>query len=89
MSRDTVFRWSKNIIAKAKRNKPATKITMEALKLDVSHYPDAYLHERAKRLHVSRNCVYFALRRLKVVYKKNSAASQGQSRKAHYFLSAN
>lgn len=89
VSRDTVFRWSKNIIAKTKRNKPATKIDMELLKLDVMQYPDAYLYERAKRLQVSRNCVYFALRRLKVVYKKNSKSSQGMSRKTLCFLPAN
>lgn len=31
----SVLRWSKNLEAKTKRNKPATKIDMEALKRDV------------------------------------------------------
>lgn len=82
----SVMRWSKNIEAKAKRNKPATSIDMEALKLDVQKYPDAYLKERAERLHVSHNCIWHALKRLNITYKKNSTASQGGSRKAFYFL---
>lgn len=86
VARDTVFRWSKNIVAKTKRNKPATKIDMEALQRDIETYPDAYQYERAERLQVSRNCVYFALKRLKVTYKKNSGASQSGSRKALYIL---
>jgi transposase len=73
----SVMRWSKNIEAKAKRNKPPTSIDMEALKLDV---------QKAERLHVSHNCIWHALKRLNITYKKNSTASQGGSRKAFYFL---
>ena len=36
----SVMRWSKNLESKTTRNKPATKIDMEALQLDVEHYPD-------------------------------------------------
>lgn len=89
IARDTVFRWSKNIVLKIKRNKPALKIDMDALKRDVENYPDAYQYERAERLHVSRNCVHFALKRLKVSYKKNFAASQSKSRKTIYILPTN
>jgi hypothetical protein len=47
IGRDTLFRWSKNIEAKIKRDKPATKINREALKKDVEDFPDAYQYERA------------------------------------------
>lgn len=77
----SVLRWSKSIEAIKKRNKPATKIDMEALKSDVEQYPDAYQAERAKRLGVSESCVQFALRRLNVTYKKNSATPQSGPRK--------
>ena len=72
----TIFRWLKRIEPCKTRNKPATKIDMEALKKDVKLYPDAYQKERAKRLKVSESCVFYALKRLKVTYKKNSKTSK-------------
>jgi transposase len=77
----SVMRWSKKIQPKPTRERPAIKLDMEALKKDLELYPDAYLIERAKRLNVSRNAIWYALKRLKVTYKKNSSASQGRSRK--------
>ena len=59
---------------------------MEALKQDVQKYPDAYLKERAERLRVSHNCVWHALKRLNVTYKKNSKSSKSGSRKKIYVL---
>lgn len=82
----SVMRWSNNIESIKKRNKPATKIDMEALKRDITQYPDAYQYERAQRLSVSEGCVFHALKRLGITYKKNSAASQGNSRKTCCFL---
>ena len=82
----SVMRWSNNIESIKKRNKPATKIDMEALKLDVEKYPDAYQFERAERLNVSEGCVFHALKRLNVTYKKNTSASQGKPRKTLCFL---
>jgi len=78
----SVMGWSKNIEAKKTRNKPATKIDMESLKIDIEKYPDAYLKERAARLGVSHNCIWHALKRLGVTYKKNFSSSQSRSRKA-------
>ncbi len=66
----SVVRWTKNIDSKKTRNKPATKIDMEALKKDVEAYPDAYQYEHAKRLNVSRMGIAHALKRLGVTYKK-------------------
>jgi hypothetical protein len=82
----SIMRWSNNLEPKTTRNKPPTKIDMEALKKDVQDCPDAYLKERAKRLNVSHNCIWRALKRLNITYKKNATASQGHSRKAHYIL---
>ncbi len=77
----TVVRWGKRIEPKRTRNKPAVKINMEALKEDVRQYPDAYQHERAARFGVSQKGITYALRRLKVSYKKKPESSQGGSRK--------
>lgn len=77
----SLVRWSKDIIPQKTRNKPATKIDMEALKKDIEAYPDAYQYERAERLGVSKACIWYALKRLKVTYKKNSQASQSGPRK--------
>lgn len=82
----SIMRWSKNIESKLTRNKPATKIDMEALKKDVEDYPDAYQYERAQRLMVSKNCVCCALKRLNVTYKKNTATPESPSRKTICFL---
>ena len=82
----SVMRWSKTLESITKRNKPATKIDMEALKRDVEVHPDAYLKERAERLKVSHNCVWHALKRLNVTYKKNPKSPKGGFRKTLCFL---
>jgi transposase len=86
ISLKSVLRWSKNIEAKTTRHKPATKIDMDALKKDVETYPDAYQYERAGRLGVSEGCVFHALKRLGVSYKKNPQSPQSGSRKTLCFL---
>lgn len=85
----TIVRWKKRLSPKTRRNKPATKIDMLALKKDVEDFPDAYLYERAKRLGVSSSGIYSALKRLGVTYKKNAQSSQVLSRKAIYLLPKN
>ena len=82
----TVMRWSKKVEPKPIRQRPAIKIDMEALKKDVELYPDAYLKERASRFNVSHMSIWFALKRLNVTCKKNSAASKSGPRKAFYVL---
>ena len=67
----SVVRWSKKITPTTKRNKPATKIDMEALRRDVEEHPDAYQYERAKRFGVSQKGICSALKRLGITYKKN------------------
>ncbi len=46
----SVVRWLKSPEPKQTRDKPATKINMEALARDVRDHPDAFQHERAARL---------------------------------------
>jgi transposase len=74
----SLFRWKKEIIPKTTRNKPATKIDMEALKRDVEKNPDRYQHERAKDYNVSAWAIGIALRRLNISNKKNSVSPQGR-----------
>ncbi len=89
ISMATLFRWCLKIDPQKTRNKPATKIDMDALKKDVEDYPDAYQYERAKRLNVPQRTVGYALKRLGVTYKKNAKTSQGRSRKTFCLLSRN
>ena len=89
ISLTSVMRWSNNIESRSTRNKPATKIDMEALKRDIELYPDAYQYERAERLSVSEGCVFHALKRLGVTYKKNTSAPKCNPRKTLCFLRSN
>jgi transposase len=74
-SKNTVFRWSIKLEPCKTRNKPATKIDMDALARDVELYLDAYQYERAQRLGVSESCVQSALKRLDISHKKNAKTS--------------
>lgn len=82
----SVVRWGKRLEPKMTRNKPAVKIDMAALRQDIENYPDAYQYERGRRLGVSRNGIFYALKRLKVTYKKNPKSSEGGSRKTFCIL---
>jgi len=82
ISMATLFRWAKKLEPNTTRNKPATKLNMDALKLDIQTYPDAYQFERAQRLGVSSSCVFHALKRLKVTYKKNTKTPKSMRREA-------
>lgn len=77
----SVTRWLKNPEPKKTRNKPATKIDMDALARDVQDYPDAYQYERARRLGVSEKGIGHALRRMGITYKKKPTASKGERRR--------
>ena len=68
ISMATLFRWKNKLEPTTTRNKPATKVDMDALKRDIEKYPDAYQFERAKRLSVSSGGIFHALKRLKVTY---------------------
>ena len=82
----SIARWMKHVEPKKHRNKPATKIDMEALKRDVEEHPDAYQYERAQRFGVSTHGIWQALKRLGVSYKKKPQTSKSMPRKARYVL---
>ena len=80
ISMATLFRWFKKIAPNTTRNKPATKIDMDALKKDIEIYPDAYQFERAQRLGVSTGGIFHALKRLNITYKKNTQSPKSVRR---------
>ena len=83
INRQTIFRWTKNVIAKTNRDKPCSKLDMESLKEDVIKNPDLYQYERAATFKVSQNCIHKALKRLDVIYKKNFKVSKSRRSKTY------
>ena len=69
----TLFRWKNCIYPKTKRNKPSTKVDIEALRKDVEQNPNHYQYERAKKLDVAQSTIFYALKRLG---KKNAIPFQ-------------
>jgi transposase len=57
VSMRTLFKWKNRIEPKLHRNKPATKINMDALQKHVEDYPDTCQHERAAHFGVSSSCI--------------------------------
>lgn len=80
ISPNTVYLWRKRVSRKPRKVK-AYKLDMDALQEDVVSHPDSYNSERARRLGVSISCIYYALKRLGVSYKKNSEAPKGMRKK--------
>ena len=78
----SILRCSKNIKPLTIRNKPATKINMEALKKDIQDNPDACQYERAKKFGVTQNGIWHAMRRLRVTCKKKLSIIQRQTQKS-------
>ncbi len=78
VGKESVSRWKSNPDPVFKRNRPAQKIDMEALKKDVEEHPDDFIYERAERFCVSASGMRYALKRLGVSRKKNTKTSQGR-----------
>jgi transposase len=74
---NTLFRWQRRIEPKTKRNKPATKIDMKALRRDIRKYPDKFQYERAREFGVTQGAIWFALKRMNISVKKNSVPPKG------------
>jgi len=70
----TLFRWKQKPIDTQRRNKPATKINMEALKKDIDNRP--------ARFKVRTQAIWAAMRRLKISPKKNSKTPNSRSSSA-------
>jgi len=83
VSMRTLFNWKQEINPKLRRNKPATKVDMEALKQHVLDYPDKYLYERAEVFNVTPSTVFYALRRLGISHKKNAKSPQSRRNSAY------
>lgn len=71
----TLFRWQNRLEPKTNRNKPSTKIDMEALSKDIQDNPGHYQYERAKAFGVSQSAIFYALKRLNISNKKNAISS--------------
>ena len=83
IGRATIRRWIVRLEPKP-RPHGAYKLDMTALAEDVRLYPDAYIYERAARFGVATSTIFYALRRLNMTYKKNSASSaSGRRKTAH------
>lgn len=78
VGKESVSRWKSNPNPVFKRNRPAQKIDMEALKKDVEEHPDDFIYERAERFSVSDSGMRYALKRLGISRKKNTKTSQGE-----------
>lgn len=72
----SLVRWGNHPEPAKKRNKPPTKLSMDALVEDIKQYPDGYLYERARRLHVSKSGVQHAIKRLGITHKKRRSNTQ-------------
>lgn len=82
VSRWCVYDWlSRETLTPDKQGCPGPwKLDAEALKAHVEAYPDAYQHERAAALGVSRHVVLYGLKRLGLRRKKNAAVSRKKRR---------
>lgn len=74
ISPTTITNWKKDISIKP-ANRPPRKIANEALKQDITDYPDAYYYERAARLGCSKSGIEVAMKRLGYTRKKKSSTS--------------
>ena len=84
VGRSSIIRWINNIKPCTTRNKPATKINIEALKKDVADNPDLYL-ERAEKFNISGSGIFYALRRLNIRCKRKLKASESRPIQKSYF----
>jgi transposase len=85
ISPTTISRWKKRLKPKVNRNKSPTKIDELLLKQDIIEHPDSYLHERAKKLGVSKSGLHDAMKRLRVSYKKTLKHPKADPEKRYMF----
>lgn len=76
----SVMRWVKHIERKPSGPR-RRKLDLLRLEQDIRDYPDAYQHERAARLGVAQNAIFYALKKLRISYKKNAQPSSGRPRR--------
>ena len=73
VSQASVYRWLKPNGLEYQRPGPrqARKLDREALRTHVKEHDDMTQKERARHFGVSRHCIWYALRQIKVSRKKN------------------
>jgi transposase len=74
VSRTAIYQWLSGKLpnetsVKFRRKR---KLDQAALKKHVQRYPDALLRERAEHFNVCINAIWYALREMKLTYKKSS-----------------
>ena len=78
ISSSVFYAWKKKIQPKKGHACTFRSIDDQLLLNDVALYPDATQAERAARLNCSQSGICYALRRLKISYKKNNTTSAGR-----------
>jgi transposase len=74
----TVTRWRQRLQPKKYTLKQPRKIDLVKLAQDVRDYPDDYQYERAEHFGVKQTAILYALRRLGIIYKKNTPTPKGR-----------
>ena len=85
----TLKRWLKNPMLKTTKNRPSTKIDLDALKAHIESKPDAYHYEWANDFNCSASGIAYAIKKLKISNKKNANSSQKKRRKTAYLSGTN
>ena len=76
IGKDTLTRWHKCLEPKQTKERPSIKLNPSKLEQDIQQYPDAYQYERAERLNVSSSCIFYALKRMNMSFKKRHSPTQ-------------
>ncbi len=73
VSRPTIYRWlAREDLRPTVVEERQSKLDKEALRKDVEENPDAKLADRAEKLGVKTNTVWYALKKMKITRKKNA-----------------
>jgi transposase len=83
MSTNTIYKWTKRIEPKVKRERKSKKVEIGVLREEVMKDPDLYQYERAKKFKVSQSTMWRELQRIGVTYKKNTKTSKKERRNTY------
>lgn len=83
MSPNTIYKWTKRIEPKVKRERKSKKVEIGFLREEVMKDPDLYQYERAKKFKVSQSTMWRELQRIGVTYKKNTKTSKKERRNTY------
>ena len=89
MSSNTVYKWTKRIEAKVRRERRSRKVEIVDLRKEVMKNPDLYQYERAKKFRVSQSTMWRELQRIGVTYKKNTKTSKKERRNTYVISEEN